>query len=136
MLVKLTLGIVGLVIGLAETQQLHLRELETKNEQNGSDLDMSLLRLTSIFFFLYNIFTIITGSFNMHIKHFPNWLNIVNGSVSILEICMQIAFIHNLKSKVHSGCCSIRFFWIVNPIQIHRKYVIVNPNPNPLFKMD
>jgi hypothetical protein len=36
---------------------------------------------------------------------------------------------------LYAGCCSIRFFWIVNPIQIHQKYVIVNPNPNPLFKI-
>ena len=27
-------------------------------------------------------------------------------------------------------------FWIVNPIQIHLKNMIENPNPNPLFKMD
>jgi len=30
------------------------------------------------------------------------------------------------------GYCSIRLFWIVNPIQIHHKYVVDNPN----FKID
>ncbi len=39
-------------------------------------------------------------------------------------------------SILSTGCCSIQFFRIVNPIQIHHKYVIDNPNPNPLFKMD
>ncbi len=37
---------------------------------------------------------------------------------------------------LQAGYCTIQFFWIVNPIQINHKYVIVNPNPNPLFKMD
>jgi len=26
-------------------------------------------------------------------------------------------------------------FWIFNPIQIHQKYLIDSPNPNPIFKM-
>jgi len=39
---------------------------------------------------------------------------------------------HYLKS----GYCSIQFFWIVNPIKIHHKYVIDNPNPNPILKLD
>jgi len=34
----------------------------------------------------------------------------------------------------HTGYCSIRLFWIVNPIQINHKYVI--DNPNQIFKMD
>lgn len=64
------------------------------------DFDMSLLRFTSIFYFLYMIFSIITGSFNLHIKHFPNWLTVLNGIVTIVQICMQIAFIYDLKHKV------------------------------------
>jgi hypothetical protein len=46
------------------------------------------------------IFTIITGSFNMHLKRFPNWLNILNGIISIIQISLQIAFIYDLKHKV------------------------------------
>jgi len=34
------------------------------------------------------------------------------------------------------GYCSIPLFWIVNPIQIYHKYMIDNPNPNPIFKID
>ncbi len=41
-----------------------------------------------------------------------------------------------MKVVVYSGYCSIQFFWIVNPIQIHHKYMIDIPNPNPIIKMD
>ncbi len=64
------------------------------------DLDMSLLRFTSVFSFLYMIFTIITGTFNSNLENFPNELNIVNGCVAIIQTCMQISFIYNLKNKV------------------------------------
>ena len=37
---------------------------------------------------------------------------------------------------VEAGYCSIQFFWIVNPIQIHDKYVIDNQNPNQLSITD
>jgi hypothetical protein len=50
------------------------------------DLDMTLLRFTSVFSFLYMIFTIITGAFNNNVVDFPNELNIVSGSVAILQI--------------------------------------------------
>jgi len=42
--------------------------------------------------------------------------------------------VSSCHSKVHTGYCSIRLFWIVNPIQIHHKYEI--DNPNPIFKKD
>jgi hypothetical protein len=41
---------------------------------------------------------------------------------------------NKLPCGSQAGYCSIRFFWIVKPIQIYHKYVINNPNPN--FKMD
>jgi len=42
----------------------------------------------------------------------------------------------SLNYNLRPGYCSIRFYWIINPIQIHNKCAIVNPNPNPIFKMD
>ncbi len=35
----------------------------------------------------------------------------------------------SLNYDLRPGYCSIRFYWIINSIQIHNKYVIVNPNP-------
>ena len=94
------LGIVGLTIGIAETQQLNYRNPDKTHMNLDMDLDMTLLRLTSIFSFLYMIFTIISGAFNNHVVDYPNELNIVNGTVAIIQICMQISFIYNLKNKV------------------------------------
>ncbi len=74
---------------------------------------MKLLRFTSIFAFMYMLFTIITGSFNTNLADFPDELHVVNGVISIIQISLQIAFIHNLKHKV---------YWpsnlIVNKLQI------------------
>ena len=94
------LGIIGLVIGIAETQQLNFRDPARTHINIEMDMDMSLLRFTSVFSFLYMIFTIITGTFNSNLENFPNELNIVNGCVAITQICMQISFIYNLKNKV------------------------------------
>ena len=94
------LGIIGLVIGIEETQQLNFRDPARTHINIEMDMDMSLLRFTSVFSFLYMIFTIITGTFNSNLENFPNELNIVNGCVAITQICMQISFIYNLKNKV------------------------------------
>ena len=94
------LGIIGLIIGIAETQQLNFRDPDRTHINIEMDLDMTLLRFTSIFSFLYMIFTIITGAFNNNVENFPNELNIVSGSVAIVQISLQIAFIYNLKNKV------------------------------------
>ena len=95
------LGIVGLIIGIAETQQLNFRDPDRMHITIEMDLDMTLLRFTSIFSFLYMIFTIITGAFNNNVEDFPNELNIVNGVVAITQIILQISFIYNLKNKVN-----------------------------------
>lgn len=94
------LGIIGLTIGIAETQQLNFRNPDKTHINLEMDLDMSLLRFTSIFSFLYMIFTIITGAFNNHVVDYPNELNIINGIVAIIQICMQVSFIYSLKNKV------------------------------------
>ena len=62
--------------------------------------DVKLLRFTSIFAFIYMIFTIITGAFNSNVADFPDELHIINGVISILQISLQITFIENLKQKV------------------------------------
>ena len=77
-----------------------ISRMQNFNFSTQMDLDMSLLRFTSIFFFLYMIFTIITGCFHVRVKNFPNCLNVIDGIVSIVQICMQIAFIYDLKHKV------------------------------------
>jgi hypothetical protein len=94
------LGIIALVIGIAEMQQLNFRDPDRNHINTEMDLDLALLRFTSIFSFLYMIFTIITGTFNGHLENYPNELNIVNGCIAITQICMQISFIYNLKHRV------------------------------------
>jgi hypothetical protein len=54
----------------------------------------------------------------------------------VSELFALVKFSGTIQTFGETGFCSIQFFWIVNPIQIHCKYVIVNPNPNPLFKTD
>ena len=93
-------GIIALVIGIAEIQQLNFRHPDRNHINTEMDLDMTLLRFTSVFSFLYMIFTIITGTFNSHLENYPNELNIINGCVAIVQICMQISFIYNLKNRV------------------------------------
>ena len=80
------LGIISLTIGIAETQQLDFRDPEKTHINVEMDLDMTLLRFTSIFSFLYMIFTIITGAFNNNVPEYPNELNIISGSVSIIQV--------------------------------------------------
>jgi hypothetical protein len=92
-------GIIALIIGIAETQQLNFRDPNKKHITIEMDLDMSLLRFTAIFSYLYMLFTIITGNFNKEVKNFRA-LNIINGVVSILQTTLQIAFIYNLKNRV------------------------------------
>jgi len=92
-----TFGIVACLIGIERIQRLD-HKLESKEE--SFDLDETLLRFGSLFTFLYSTFTIITGSFNAHIENFPNEVFILNGVLEILQIILQVIFIHNLKEKV------------------------------------
>ena len=91
-------GIFALIIGIAE-----LHHLENKKDSAGLssfDLDMVLLRFTSFFSFMYSVFTIITGAFNHHVEEFPNELHIVNGTLDLIQIFLQLCFIASLKQKV------------------------------------
>ena len=92
----MTFAFSALVIGIAE-----LHHLENKDQEaDESDLDMFLLRFTSFFSFMYMIFTIITGAFNHHINDFPNELHIINGVCDLVQVVLQLCFIHSLKQKV------------------------------------
>jgi hypothetical protein len=93
------LGIVALIIGIAEIQQLSFRDLTRRHITIEMDLDMTLLRFTSIFTFLYMIFTTITGTFNKNVKNFQA-LNVAYGVMSVTQITLQIAYIYNLKNRV------------------------------------
>jgi len=92
-----TFGIVACLIGIERIQRLD-HKLESKEE--SFDLDETLLRFGSLFTFLYSTFTIITGSFNAHIENFPNEVFVLNGVLEILQIILQVIFIHNLKERV------------------------------------
>lgn len=92
-------GIVGLIVGLIKTRQLIFLEPGKKLNTVEMDMDLTLLKLTSFFYFLYMIFTIITGTFKEHETEFPDRLIVIYGCVGILQICLQIAFIQNLKQK-------------------------------------
>ena len=70
------------------------------HEETEYDLDGTLLRFSSVFILLYNIFTVITGSFAESKVDFPNELHIINGVVEISQVTLQIVFLETLKSKV------------------------------------
>ncbi len=99
-------GIVGVMIGLYQIQQLSLKEDDEAPSASAaaatSDLDLSLIRFSVFFTFLYLVFTIITGVFNGDVRDFdfPNELHVVNGVVEMIQITLQIIFIIDLKQKV------------------------------------
>ena len=70
------------------------------HEEAEYDLDGTLLRFSSVFILLYNIFTVITGSFAESKVDFPSELHIINGVVEISQATLQIVFLETLKSKV------------------------------------
>jgi len=92
-----TVGVIACLVGIERIQRLD-HKIMSKDE--SFDLDETLLRFGSVFTFLYSTFTIITGSFNGHIEGFPNEVFILNGVMEILQIILQVIFIHNLKEKV------------------------------------
>jgi len=92
-----TVGVIACLVGIERIQRLDHKIL---SKDESFDLDETLLRFGSIFTFLYSTFTIITGSFNGHIEGFPNEVFILNGVMEILQIILQVIFIHNLKEKV------------------------------------
>lgn len=96
------LGIIGLLFGIYQIQALNDKsEFEADSDlRASSSLDLSLLRFTAFFAYLYICFTIITGAFNAHFHNFPNGLHIVNGVTEAIQITLQIVFIYDLQHKV------------------------------------
>ena len=65
--------------------------------------DVSTQQFSSVFYFLYMAFTVITGTFMKdENSDFPDYLSVVYGCVATLQVCIQMAFINNLKQKVCS----------------------------------
>lgn len=96
------LGIIGLLFGIYQIQALNDKsEFEADSDlRASSSLDLSLLRFTAFFAYLYICFTIITGAFNAHFHNFPNGLHIVNGVTEAIQITLQIVFIYDLQHKI------------------------------------
>ena len=90
------LGILAMIFALAESQQLDFRDPGKAHIGFEGDLDMSLLRFSSLFTFLYMIFIVITGVFSAK-KRYYKALNITYGVVSMVQVVLQIALIYNLK---------------------------------------
>ena len=64
-------------------------------------MDTSLLKFSSAFVILYNIFTIITGSFaDINMAYHVYALHVLYGMLEIIQVALQIVFQHNLGSKV------------------------------------
>jgi hypothetical protein len=93
------IGIVALIIGLAESQQLNLRNPNKPHIKIEMDLDMILLRFTSVFGFLYISFTVMTGILKPKFLYYED-TNTAFGVIYTIEIVLQIAFIYNLKIRV------------------------------------
>jgi len=99
------IGIIACLWGIITIQQLrqkgrqsHLAEYLA--EEEGYNLDDTLLRFGAFFVFVYNNFTIISGSFMQESPDFPYQVHIANGIVEILQVILQIIFLHNLNEKV------------------------------------
>ena len=93
------MGIVAMIFALAESQQLDFRDPGKVQIEMEGDLDMTLLRFTSVFTFLYMIFIVITGSFSDKYQHYKA-LNVTYGVVSMIQVVLQVALIYNLKNRV------------------------------------
>jgi hypothetical protein len=66
------------------------------------DLDMILLRFTSVFVFLYISFTVMTGILKPKFLGYED-INVAFGVIYTIEIVLQIAFTYNLKIRVSSN---------------------------------
>lgn len=106
-------GIISLFIGIWQIQNLDDQELADRTESEMRNLDISLLRFTSFFAYLYHAFTIITGVFNANVKNFPNRIHNINGIVATIQITLQIIFVFDLRRKVCANKdFNVRFFSI------------------------
>ena len=89
----------ALIIGLAEAQHLSIRESPKTSGKQESDLDLVLLQFSSFFSIVFNVFSIIAGTFSNEANNFKG-LNVTTGVAYIALIILQITLIYNLKTKV------------------------------------
>jgi len=101
-------GIVACSLGLSAIRKLDQKQYIRAQEKEVYNLDDSLLRFGATFVFIYSTFSIITGSFMNDVEDFPYQLHIVNGTIEILQVFLQIIFIHNLMDKVVSEDMKIK----------------------------
>jgi len=95
-----SVGIIACLLGLKVIRRLKHRDTHHLHSHNEMyNLDDTLLRFGAIFVLIYNIFTIITGSFMKEGSNFPFEIHILNGIVEIVQVILQIIFIHNLMDK-------------------------------------
>ena len=67
----------------------------------GYDLDTTLLKFSSTFVILYDVFTIITGSFSDHnVEYHIYELHVLYGFLEIIQVALQMVFLLSLGSKV------------------------------------
>ncbi len=98
-------GVGVLVLLPAILQVLSLKDSESARENRGHlDLDLALLRFSSLFAFLYLCLTVVTGAFfdgdAGAESDFPGELHVANGAVEAAQAVLQMAFFMELKSKV------------------------------------
>jgi len=94
-------GIVACSLGLSAIKKLNQKQYIMAQEKEVYNLDDTLLRFGSTFVFIYSTFTIIAGLF-MKNEEFPYQLHIANGVIEIVQVFLQIIFIHNLMDKIVS----------------------------------
>ena len=86
-------------------QVLSLKDSKSARENPGHlDLDLALLRFSSLFAFLYLCLTVVTGAFfdgdAGAESDFPGELHVANGAVEAAQAVLQMAFFMELKNKV------------------------------------
>ncbi len=106
-------------------------ELEIKTNYRGK-VRTSQARVTSQFYHHKFIIAVISLQYNEYIIAAES-LQLYHRIFTISFIAVIFCIYAHTKYIIKSGYCSIRFFQIVNLIQIHCKFMIDNPNPNPSF---
>ncbi len=103
-------GVGVLVLLPAILQVLSLEDGKSARENPGHlDLDLALLRFSSLFAFLYLCLTVVTGAFfdgdaAGAASDFPGELHVANGAVEAAQAVLQMAFFMELKNKVMTVC--------------------------------
>ncbi len=103
-------GVGVLVLLPAILQVLSLEDDKSARKNPGHlDLDLALLRFSSLFAFLYLCLTVVTGAFfdggdAGAASDFPGELHVANGAVEAAQAVLQMAFFMELKNKVMTVC--------------------------------